>query len=61
MKRIRKISRRVHKTSLLGLLGGVAYEFIPNMQGILPTWWYLGIFGVILVLHAIQEQDHGAE
>jgi hypothetical protein len=59
MKAIRKISKRMHKTSFLGLGVGIAYEFIPNLQGILPAWWYLGVFGVILVLHAIQEQRDG--
>jgi hypothetical protein len=61
MKRIRKISRRVHKTSFAGFGIGVAYEFWPNLQGVLPTWWYLIPFGVIAVLHFIEENRDGDE
>lgn len=59
MKRIRKLSKRVHKTSAVGLCIGAAYEFFPNLQGILPTWWYFGIFSVIIVLHALKGDVNG--
>lgn len=56
-KRIRKLGRKVHKTSALGIIIGVASYVLPELDGVLPKGWYIGLFVVIGVLHALSAKN----
>lgn len=55
-------SRKLHKlwTTRLAALGtviGFAADAIPQLQGVLPTYWYIAVFALIFIARVVAQPE----
>lgn len=61
MKLIDDWKRQLHKLwtmrlAALGTVVGLAADFVPQLQGVLPDKWYIAVFLLIAVLRMISQK-----
>jgi hypothetical protein len=66
MKLIDGWYKKIHKlwTTRLALIGsamGLASEALPQLQGMLPERWYIGLFVLILIARLVAQPKTNAD
>lgn len=59
----KKILRKAHsvKAAALGIVIAGGQEFVSGLQGVVPNWAYIVLFGAVIAFRVTRQKNYGDE